>query len=172
MYDANFQGTDADREHAEAESRRLRRELEDRCRSLEMEKQAHVADYDRQLSQHVAELKASYLRTEAAVREREQLEARHKERFLVRCLEFFENKRGDFAEVGQHRLEVSKNRLQRRLWWRGDEEYRLDAGHVNSFGSFASQHAQALLSSLLYSKDLEKRPGKRIKMKSSPSSPP
>lgn len=46
--------------------------------------QAQAAEYDRQLAEHVAELKASYLRTEAANREREQLEARHQERFQVR----------------------------------------------------------------------------------------
>ena len=45
--------------------------------------QAQAAEYERQLSEHVAELKASLLKTQAASREKELLDARHKERFQV-----------------------------------------------------------------------------------------
>lgn len=45
--------------------------------------QAQAAEYDRKLAEHVAELKTSYLKTKAANREREKLEARHRERFQV-----------------------------------------------------------------------------------------
>lgn len=47
--------------------------------------QAQAAEFERQLSEKVAEIKASALEMEAKVREREVLEARHAEKVQVRC---------------------------------------------------------------------------------------
>lgn len=55
--------------------------------------QAQAAEYERQLSEHVAELKASLLKTQAANREKELLDARHKERFQVCVLHSCESSR-------------------------------------------------------------------------------